>query len=120
MARFLIDESLPLTLADELKKAGHEADHVTSVGMAGASDDEVYARAESTGAILVTRDLDFADKRQFRGGIDVIVVRLRSRIRARELVDTVVRLVQEAAPQLEDHSGKIVILEPGRIRIRSR
>jgi len=120
MARFLVDESLPVFLADELISAGHEADHILTLGMSGASDDSVYKWAQSTGAIVITRDLDFADDRRFTDSIGVVVVRLRARIRARELVDTILKLVTDALPQLESLGSGIIILEPGRTRVRRR
>jgi len=120
MARFLVDESLPPLLAEELRNAGHEAEHVASLGLAGAPDEDVYARADAMSAILISRDLDFADRRRFTGEAGVVVVRLRTRIRLEALVNTIVHLLTDAMAQLEDLSGTIVILEPGRTRVRRR
>lgn len=57
--RFLIDAQLPPALAGWLRERGHEAQHVADIGMVGASDREIAARAEASGAVLVTKDDDF-------------------------------------------------------------
>jgi predicted nuclease of predicted toxin-antitoxin system len=88
--------------------------------MSGAGDDSVYNRAQSTGAIVITRDLDFADERRFTDSVGIVVVRFRTRIRARELVDTALRLLADALSELENLGNGIIILEPGRTRVRRR
>jgi len=120
MSRFLIDESLPVLLADELIRVGHEAAHIATLGHAGASDDQVYARAIATDAVLISRDLDFADTRRFSGTAGIIVVRLRSRIRILEFLATIVSLISDSATEIEALSGKVLILEPGRVRVRKK
>src|SRR5205085_11748430 len=59
MARFLIDEQLPPALGRFLKAAGHEAVHIYSIGLGGASDESVYREALARKAILITKDVDF-------------------------------------------------------------
>ncbi|MGH3941279.1 MAG: DUF5615 family PIN-like protein [Pseudonocardiaceae bacterium] len=41
-----------------LAKAGHNAVHVTDLGLQGATDDEVLARAATEGRTVVTADTD--------------------------------------------------------------
>ncbi|NLG83078.1 MAG: DUF5615 family PIN-like protein [Firmicutes bacterium] len=43
--RFLIDNALPLSFAEGLVKAGHDAIHVRELGMARATDSEIVALA---------------------------------------------------------------------------
>jgi predicted nuclease of predicted toxin-antitoxin system len=57
--KFLIDAQLPPALCGWLEERGHEAVHVSEVGLTGASDAEIAARAEADGAILMTKDEDF-------------------------------------------------------------
>lgn len=120
MARFLIDESLPSLLTSELVKEGHEAAHVYDVGLQGAPDEEVHRRAGSMGAVLLTRDLGFADVRRFPGRTGIAVVRIRGRVRMRELTRQTVALLGELAHAIEELEGKIVTLEPGRSRLRNK
>jgi predicted nuclease of predicted toxin-antitoxin system len=54
--RFLLDENLSPRICGLLVDAGHEAVHVRDLGMSGASDPDVLARAAADGLVLVTAD----------------------------------------------------------------
>jgi predicted nuclease of predicted toxin-antitoxin system len=58
--KFLVDAQLPPTLAHWLREAGHEAAHVEDVGLRDSDDNAIWAHALQTGAIVVTKDEDFA------------------------------------------------------------
>ena len=120
MARFLVDESLPYALAESLSNSGHEATHAYDAGLRGANDEDVYREAERRGVLMLTRDLDFADIRRFPGGVGVVVVRIRGQTRGMDLVHRVVSLLVEFRGEIEALGGQLLILEPGRIRIRRR
>jgi predicted nuclease of predicted toxin-antitoxin system len=84
--RFLVDAQLPPALARWLVAAGHEAEHVGDVGLGGALDQAIWAYAESLGAIIVSKDEDFAQRKVLRNaGPPVVWVRLRN-TRRRELL----------------------------------
>jgi predicted nuclease of predicted toxin-antitoxin system len=75
--RFLIDEQLPPALADRLKQAGHQAEHTNTIGFEGATDKRIWAHAVSRGAVIITKDEDFADlARRSRDGPSVVWIRL--------------------------------------------
>lgn len=119
MARFIVDESLPASLAAELQRIGHNASHVYSLDMRGAPDEDIYERAVSEGAIVISQDLGFADVRRFSGAAGVVVVRMRKRIAINTLVATTIQLLSNFALEVEHLQGKILILEPTRSRIRT-
>jgi predicted nuclease of predicted toxin-antitoxin system len=58
--RFVVDEQLPLALVAWLKQRGHEAWHVRELGLGSAEDRSVLDRALGLGAVVVTKDEDFA------------------------------------------------------------
>jgi len=58
--KFLVDAQLPPSLARWLREAGHEAEHVEDVGLREANDGAIWAHALRSGAVLVTKDEDFA------------------------------------------------------------
>lgn len=55
-----MDAQLPPALALWLREAGHEAQHVEDAGLREASDGAIWAHALGSGAIIVTKDEDFA------------------------------------------------------------
>jgi len=57
---FLVDAQLPASLAVALRQAGHEASHVVDLGLASATDGQIWQEAVTRSAILVTKDRDFA------------------------------------------------------------
>ena len=63
--RFLLDANMPRSALALLVQHGHEAEHVKDIGLGNAPDVEIAARACADGAVLVTRDLDFADVRRY-------------------------------------------------------
>jgi hypothetical protein len=62
---FLIDEKFPVAAAGLLRdKYGHDAVHVTEIGLRGAPDAEVAATARADGRAVVTENVaDFAAER---------------------------------------------------------
>ena len=61
--RFLVDAQLPPALARWLNDMGHDAEHVSDIGMQSAPDRVIWDYASSKGAAIVTKDEDFAQRR---------------------------------------------------------
>jgi len=59
---FLIDAQLPPAMAQWLCNAGHSAKHVEDLKMRQADDGDIWRHALKTGAIIVTKDEDFATR----------------------------------------------------------
>ena len=74
--KFLVDAQLPPALARWLHEAGHEAAHVEDVGLRAASDAAIWAHAVQSGAVIVTKDEDFA-VRSTRASTAPVIVWLR-------------------------------------------
>jgi predicted nuclease of predicted toxin-antitoxin system len=55
----LIDESLSSRVAHRLKSSGHDAVHVSDLGLLGAPDVDVMAAARTTDRCIVSVDTDF-------------------------------------------------------------
>lgn len=60
MHRFLVDAQLPPVLARKIAAMGHEAAHVLDVGLLESSDSQIWDYAIKHGAIILTKDEDFA------------------------------------------------------------
>ena len=59
--RFLIDTNLPKGLSHWINAKGHSSEHVLDLDLAQAKDNVLWLRAEATGAVIVSKDEDFAD-----------------------------------------------------------
>ena len=57
--RFLVDANLPPALARWLVSEGHDAEHVSDLGMEQRSDRDIWAYARERDACVVTKDEDF-------------------------------------------------------------
>ena len=66
--RFLIDANMPRSTAELLKRYNHEAVDVRDIGMGSAADSDIAAYAQQNRLVLVTRDFDFADIRNYPPG----------------------------------------------------
>ena len=117
--QFLMDANLPRTAVAVFQAAGHTAAHVKELGMGGATDDIIAARARAEGWVLVTRDLDFADVRAYPPAdyAGLLVLRLGDEATAVEIKALLESFMGEAE-WLGQLPGRLCILEPGRVRFR--
>jgi predicted nuclease of predicted toxin-antitoxin system len=84
--RFLIDAQLPPALARWLSDEGHPATHVVDVNLERADDRTIWDRAIEIGAVIVTKDEDFAVRKIFEeAGPAIVWVRFGNTTR-REII----------------------------------
>jgi len=75
--RFLVDAQLPPQLARWLTGAGHVAEHVADCGLTTADDLAIWSHAAEIGAVIVTKDEDFALRKAIgKAGPPVVWIRL--------------------------------------------
>jgi predicted nuclease of predicted toxin-antitoxin system len=74
---FLLDANLAPRLARNIRDAGYDCAHVSELLSGAASDVEIAELANSTEAILITKDADFLDLAR-RGVLRGPQIRLRS------------------------------------------
>jgi predicted nuclease of predicted toxin-antitoxin system len=75
--RFLVDAQLPPALARWLVGRGFEAEHVADCEMQAASDAEIWDYAVRVGAVIITKDEDFA-QRTVLNGVGPTIIWLRA------------------------------------------
>jgi predicted nuclease of predicted toxin-antitoxin system len=63
--RFLVDEDLPRSTDDILRRYEHEVVDVRDIGLRGAKDPQIAAYAQREGLCLITGDSDFSDIRDY-------------------------------------------------------
>ena len=71
--RFLVDAQLPPALARRIEALGHKAEHVADCDLASAPDSLIRDHAERVGAVIVTKDEDFAVHRLLGVGCKYVV-----------------------------------------------
>jgi predicted nuclease of predicted toxin-antitoxin system len=57
--KFLVDNQLPAALARFLASRGAECRHVLDVGLAGATDAEIWEYASHNDCVVISKDEDF-------------------------------------------------------------
>jgi predicted nuclease of predicted toxin-antitoxin system len=116
---FLIDANLPRRTADVICKHGHHPMDVRDIGLRHASDAQIAAHAREHGYVILTRDFDFADVRNYppRDYAGIVVLEAPHEWAAEAVSNLVDRMFAEAG-LVESLSGRLVIVAPQRIRIR--
>ncbi len=75
--KFIVDNQLPLALAQYLRKRGFDCQHVLEAGLADSRDRDICRHAELQGLIIISKDEDFIYiAKQREAKIKVIWVRL--------------------------------------------
>jgi predicted nuclease of predicted toxin-antitoxin system len=98
---------------------GHEAIDVRDIGMRGASDDAIAAHVRRTRQVLITRDFDFSDIRNYPPGdyAGIVVLKLTDDATAARLVD-VLEMFARREDWLARLPGRLAIVEGWRVRFR--
>jgi predicted nuclease of predicted toxin-antitoxin system len=113
--RFLADENVSRAVIDRLRNSGHDVISIAET-RSGAPDKDILDAADADGRILITEDRDFGEMviRQ-RLGVGGIMLLELDRLSTAMEADTVAEVVSAQADRLV---GNLVVVEPGRIRIR--
>ncbi len=118
--RFLVDADLPRSIGRMLQRYGHEAIDVRDIGLRDAKDRLVAAHAQKEKCCLITGDFHFADVRNYppREYDGLVVLNLPGTATS----SFIIRLVESFLKNseiVERMAGRLAIVEPGRIRVRS-
>ncbi len=119
--KFLLDANMPRSAASLLRERGHEVEDVRDLLPNGAADAVVAAHAKLRRLILITRDFDFADIRNYPPGdfAGIIVLELPDDAVAAQVNQTLVSFLSQ--PELLARlNGRLAIVELWRVRFRPR
>ena len=116
--KFLIDNALSPVVAERLKASGHDATHVRDYDMQAASDNEIFEHAQQEQRVLVSADTDFGTLLAARRDSAPSVVLFRHGMQRRPEQQSETLLANLARIERDLAEGSIVVIEPGRIRIR--
>jgi predicted nuclease of predicted toxin-antitoxin system len=117
--RLLLDNNLSRSLAQRLRDAGHDTEHVHDHGLQAAPDTVVLQRAREHDQVLISADTDFGTLLA-RTGADkpsVILIRRSSARRATELATLLLSNLDAITGDLE--SGAVVVITDTDLRVRT-
>lgn len=115
-----MDEDLPRSLAPRLRATGLEAHDVRDLGLRGKSDQEIFAYAVTHGLALLTADVGFGNVLRFPLGTHagIAVARFPNELPTGALNQAILEAVRELSD--EEISGNLLVVEPGRLRLRRK
>jgi len=118
MPRFLFDEDMPRSTTKLLKDKGFDVLDVRDCGLRGKSDEEIFRFAQEEKTVILTGDMGFGNLLRFPIGSHsgIVIAHFPNEISTSELnrqLDLDFDNLDKA-----DFRGNLIILEPGRMRIR--
>jgi len=120
MPKFVIDEDMPRSTAKVLRTKGYEALDVRDLGLRGKSDDEIFKFAHKEKAVTLTSDSGFGNLLHFPVGSHsgIVIAHFPNEISTSELNNQIIKAI-ELLSEI-DFKGNLIIIEPGKIRIRRK
>jgi predicted nuclease of predicted toxin-antitoxin system len=117
--KFLLDANMPRSAAEVLLNYGYDIEDVRDVLPSGANDEAVAAHAKKSGLVLITRDFDFADIRNYppENYAGLVVLELRDDATAHQVNQSLKAFVGNAN-LLDRLKGRLAIVESWRVRFR--
>lgn len=120
MIIFVIDEDMPRSTAEVLKTSGYKVFDIRDHGLRGTSDEEVFRFAQLKKAVLLTADMGFGNILHFpvKSHSGIVIAHFPNEISTSELNNQIIKAFNKLTD--EDFIGNLIILEPGRLRIRRK
>ena len=120
MTRFLLDEDLPRSAGPLARRCGFESVDVREVGLRGKKDALIASYALEHRLCILTGDFDFSDIRNYPPRLyhGIVVFWIPSNASATYILGLIEGFLNNRSIS-EEMEGKLAIVEPTRIRIRS-
>ncbi len=118
--RFIIDEDLPSSINNLIKKYNYESINIRDTSLKGKKDFEIAAYAQKEKLCIVTGDFDFSDIRNYNPSkyFGIIVLSIPGNVSALFIYNLFENFIKQ--PNIASKiPGNLAIVEPGRIRWRT-
>jgi len=117
--KFLIDNSLSPLLSEAIQTALHDSVHVRDYGLQKADDETIFDRAANENRVVISTDTDFGTILVNRQATNPSVILFRGESPHRPELQAALLLANLANLEELLDRGSIIIVEAGRIRVRS-
>jgi predicted nuclease of predicted toxin-antitoxin system len=120
MLKFVIDEDMPRSTGRILKQQGYEVKDIRDYGLRGAEDEEIYEFAQREQALILTGDRGFGNILRFPVGkhFGIVVAHFPNEMPTTEINRDLIERFEYLSE--DDFRGNLIIIEPGKIRIRRK
>ena len=108
MLKFLIDNQLPVALAQFMVERGVIAQHVRDIGLGSGDDAQIANHARQHGLTVISKDEDFVIISNLQGSPTVVWIRLGN-CRNAELLRTMERGLPQISTALESGQRIVVV-----------
>lgn len=110
--RVLVDQNLTIRLVDALVLAGHDALHISALGMHAAPDQEVFQICREQGRVLFTSDKRLTKYLAAERAADPSVVVVREVVRAVDVIGLVLARVDDISRTIGERGQGVFSLAP--------
>ena len=120
MPRFVIDEDMPRSTARFLREWNYMAIDIRDCGLRGSDDDVIYQFAQDNQSALITGDMHFSNIMRFPLGrhFGIVIVHFPNEVSTNEINRQLIERFKHLTN--DDFNGNLVIIEPGKTRIRRK
>lgn len=120
MPKFVIDEDMPRSTGKVLKDCGYEVKDIRDHELRGADDEDIFQFAQNNQAVLITGVMGFGNILRFPVGshFGIVIVHFPNEMPTNEINRQLVERLRDLTEG--DFSGNLIIIEPGKVRIRKR
>ena len=118
MIKLVIDEDISRSTGKVLKDCGYEVKDIRDYGLCGADDKVVFQFAQNDEAVLITGDLGFGNILHFPLGshFGIVIAHFPNEMPTREINRQLIERFRDFKE--DDFKGNLIIIEPGKVRIR--
>jgi predicted nuclease of predicted toxin-antitoxin system len=120
MLKFVIDEDMPRSTGSILKQRGYDVRDIRDYGLRGAEDQKIYEFAQREQAVVLTGDRGFGNILRFPLGrhFGIVVAHFPNEMPTLEINRYLIERLEDLS--VDDFQGNLIIIEPGKIRIRRK